>query len=127
MRLEVLSALAEGADRLVVREALALPGTTLIAVLPFTADDYGRDFKTEESRSEFAELLARARAVEVMPPTSTRDAGYEAQGRWIADHSDVLLVVWDGGPSRGQGGTAEIVAYAADRGTPILWVRVTRP
>ena len=40
--------------------------------------------------SEFAELLARARAVEVMPPAPTRDAGYEAQGRWVADHCDVL-------------------------------------
>lgn len=127
VRFEVLSALAEGADRLVVREALALPGTTLIAVLPFTADDYARDFETEESRSEFDELLARARAVEVMPPAPSCEAGYESQGRWVADHSDVLLVVWDGGASRGQGGTAEIAAYAADGGTPILWVRVTRP
>lgn len=126
VRLEVLSALAEGADRLVAREALALPSTTLIAVLPFPADDYAREFETEESRRDFAELLARARSVEVMSPAPTRNAGYEAQGRWVVDHSDVLVAVWDGEPTRGQGGTAEIVAYAADRSTPMLWIRVTR-
>jgi hypothetical protein len=127
VRLEVLSALAEGADRLAVREAFALPGTTLIAVLPFSVEDYARDFETEESRREFAELLARARAVEVMSPAPTREAAYTSQGCWIADHCDALVAVWDGMPSRGHGGTAEIVAYAADRATPVLWVRVTRP
>ena len=127
VRLEVISALAEGADRLVAREALALPGTTLSVVLPFPAEDYSRDFETEESKREFAEFLARAQDVEVMPPTPTREAGYELQGRRVADRSDALVTVWDGGGTRGQGGTAEIVAYAADRGLPIFWVRVTRP
>ncbi len=83
-------------------EALALPGTTLVAVLPFPADDYARDFATEEARREFVELLDRVEAVEVMPPAPSREAGYERQGRWVADHSDVLLVVWDGVPSRGR-------------------------
>jgi len=126
-RLEMISALAEGADRLVAREALALPGTTLSVVLPFTADDYARDFETEESKREFAELLARAQDVEVMPATPTREAGYEMQGRRIADRSDVLVAVWDGEGSRGQGGTAEIVAYAAENGALLMWVRVQRP
>jgi hypothetical protein len=126
-RLEMISALAEGADRLVAREALALPGTTLSVVLPFPADDYARDFEAKESKREFAELLARAQGVEVMPPTSTREAGYAMQGRRIADRSDVLVAVWDGGDSRGQGGTAEIITYACERGALLLWVKVQRP
>jgi hypothetical protein len=127
VRIEMISAIAEGADRLVAREALALPGTTLSVVLPFPIDDYARDFETEESQREYAELLARAQTVEVMPATATREAGYELQGRWIADHSDVLVAVWDGGGSRGRGGTAEIVAYAAERGALLLWVKAERP
>jgi hypothetical protein len=126
-RLEMISALAEGADRLVAREALALPGTTLSVVLPFPVDDYARDFETQESKREYAEFLAQAQSVEVMPPTPTREAGYEMQGRWIADRCDVLVAVWDGGGSRGQGGTAEIVAYASERGALLLWVKVERP
>jgi hypothetical protein len=125
-RLEVVAALAEGADRLVAREALALPGTTLAAVLPFPADDDEGDVETPEARAGLADLLERARTVEVMPATATREAGYALQGRWVVDHSDVLVAVWDGERSRGQGGTAEIVAYAADRGVLLLWVRASR-
>jgi hypothetical protein len=126
-RIEVITSLAEGADRLVAREALTLPGTTLSVVLPFPVDDYARDFETEESRAEYAQFLDRAQTVEVMPPTPTREAGYELQGRWVADHSDVLVAVWDGRASRRQGGTAQTVAYAAERGTLLLWVKVERP
>jgi hypothetical protein len=125
-RLEIVSSLAEGADRLVAREALALPDTTLVAVLPFPADDDEGDFETPEARAELADLLGRAHTVEVMPATATREAGYALQGRWVVDHSDVLVAVWDGETSRGQGGTAEIVAYAADRGVLLLWVRAGR-
>lgn len=127
VHLEVISALAEGADRLVAREALDLPGATLSAVLPFPVEDYAQDFRSEDSRREFADLLGLARTVEVMPPTPTREAGYELQGRWVADHSDVLVALWDGRGSRGQGGTAEIVAYAAERGALLAWVSVDRP
>lgn len=126
-RLEVLSGLAEGADRLVARIALQVPGATLVAVLPFPDDDYERDFRLEPSKREFRGLLARARQVEVMGPTASREAGHELQGRWIVERSQALTAVWDGQPSRGRGGTAEMVAYAADRGVPILWVRVGRP
>jgi hypothetical protein len=126
-RLEVISAIAEGADRLVAREALAMPGTTLLVVLPFPVDDYAQDFHTEESLREYRELLSRAAKVEVMPPSPSREAGYERQGRWVVDHSDAVVALWDGAAGRGRGGTAEIVAYAADKGVPLSWVRVTRP
>ena len=127
VRLEVISPIAEGADRLVAREALALPGTTLVAALPFPRDDYALDFASEESQREYADFLAKARAVEVMPPAPTREAGHERVGHWVVDHCDALVALWDGEPSRGQGGTAEIIAYAAERGVPLLWVRVSRP
>ncbi|WP_084328084.1 hypothetical protein [Intrasporangium oryzae] len=125
-RIELVSSLAEGADRLVAREVLALPGTTLSVVLPVPVEDYEGDFETEESRSEFERLLARADAVEVMPPAASRDTAYVAQGRWVVDHSDVLVAVWDGRPARGPGGTGKIVAYAAANGVPLLWVEVER-
>jgi hypothetical protein len=125
-RIEVVSSLAEGADRLVAREALALPGTTLSAVLPFPADDDAGDVETPASRAEYADLLGQARSIEVMPATATREAGFALQGRWVVDHSDVLVSVWDGERPRGEGGTAEIVSYAAERGVLLLWVKASR-
>src|SRR5687767_1501026 len=44
----IVASLAEGADRLVVTEALAL-GFTLTAVLPFARDEFARDFAAESS------------------------------------------------------------------------------
>lgn len=126
VRLTIFSALAEGADRLAARVALERPGAALTAVLPFEPADYMTDFASAESRAEFLELLALAATVETMGPTTTREEGYERAGRRIVDASDALLAVWDGGPSRGRGGTAEIVEYARNAGVPVLWISVNR-
>ena len=67
----VLSALAEGADRLVARVALA-QGARLIAPLPLPVEEYRRDFEPglrPGNGEEFDELLAQAIAAPVMPFT----------------------------------------------------------
>jgi hypothetical protein len=38
-------------------------------------------------------------------------------GRVVVDRSSVLVAAWDGQPSRGLGGTADVVAYARERGS----------
>jgi len=38
------------------------------------------------------------------------------------DRCDALIALWDGEDPRGQGGTAEIVAYAQENGVPIAWI-----
>src|SRR5688572_13910338 len=62
----VISQLAEGADRLAARAALA-HGAALTALLPMSRAEYERDFQSAESLGEFAELLGRAQAVVEMP------------------------------------------------------------
>src|SRR5262245_34928384 len=57
--LVVVSALAEGADRLVARIALER-GHRLVAPLPMTPKVYATDFATQESQDEFHELLGQA-------------------------------------------------------------------
>src|SRR6266511_4663437 len=49
--LRVISPLAEGSDRLIAQEALAL-GFELESPLPFARDAYERDFETEASKAE---------------------------------------------------------------------------
>jgi hypothetical protein len=119
---EVVSALAEGADRLVAHVILEEPGATLTVVLPFAQDDYFDDFVTPESKSEFLELLGRAARVQVAPPTESREEGYELAGRLVVEASDAMIAVWDGEPSRGRGGTAEIVDYAREKGVRVYWI-----
>jgi hypothetical protein len=130
--LEVVSPLAEGADRLVAREALRLARASLSAVLPFARREYERDFATAASRAEFDELLARAVRVDTVgsdhdvagsvAQQQWREQAYAAVGRWVVEHADVLIAVWDGLPARGLGGTADVVDYARRRGVPVLWV-----
>ena len=50
-----------------------------------------------------------------------RDA-YANAGRYVVDHCDLLIAVWNGEPSRERGGTAEIVQYALKQNRPILRV-----
>lgn len=57
----VLSALAEGADRIVARALLTLPGALLDVILPLDESDYVRDFRSPDSRADFKAMLRAAR------------------------------------------------------------------
>ncbi|NMO54287.1 hypothetical protein HH310_24270 [Actinoplanes sp. TBRC 11911] len=122
LQLGVVSPLAEGADRLVAKAVLRHPGATLEVALPLPPEEYKRDFATEESRQEFDELLRRAQLVTVLPQAGNRQDAYQRVGHYVVNRSDVIIAVWDREPSRGKGGTAEIVAHARDRGTPLFLV-----
>ena len=121
----IVSALAEGADRLVVDRVLARPPATLRAILPLPSDDYATDFP--RTASAFAGYLEQAGEIVISRPSGTvREVAYEAAGRAMVDASDVVLALWDGQPAAGRGGTAEIVAYAHDRGVRVVVVPVQR-
>ena len=122
--LGVISPLAEGADRVVAWRAMANYSVRLIVPLPLEMSDYMLDFKSISSKAEFITLLEQADQVFELPAEDTREACYLASGMYVLDHSDVLIVVWDGLPPRGMGGTAEIVMEARKRGMPLAWVQV---
>lgn len=123
---EVWSSLAEGADRLVA-DALMQRGAALVAVLPLPVADYRTDFDDPVSIAEFDRMVGAAQQVRLARPAdATREAAYEAAGHAVLDHVDVLVALWDGEPSRGRGGTAEIVAEARRRGREVVVVPVTR-
>src|SRR5947209_4846429 len=129
----VLSSLAEGADRLVARLALA-HGVRLIAPMPMPIDEYRRDFEPglkAGNAVEFEALLAQAIAAPEVPFTpgnslatvradaTKREEQYRAAGLFIAQHANVLIALWDGdGTAMRPGGTAEVVAFKR-RGIPL--------
>ena len=154
LALVVVSALAEGADRLVAEEVLAAGDDRLVlqdvladaptrrwssrqvladldarleVALPMDAEEYAEDFETEESKQEFCCLLAQARPSDIWqaPDWLEREEAYERAGRYVVDRSDAIIAVWNGEKSRGRGGTAEIVGYAQEKGVPIAWVHTT--
>ena len=123
IRLVVLSPLAEGAERLVAERALARDGAELEAVLPMSEADYERDFETDGSRAEFRSLLAHAKSVHRLPVAASREEAYAAAGRFVVDHCDVLIAVWDGRTANGPGGTADTIAYARSLARPFCLIK----
>ena len=124
--IELWSALAEGADRLVADRVLSRPGASLVVVLPLVADDYASDFPN--TIDEFDRLLGKAARIEVCGPDAggTRESAYERAGLMIVESCDALIALWDGGPSGGRGGTAEIVDAARRAGRLTIVIPVER-
>jgi hypothetical protein len=131
----ILSSLAEGADRMVAGTVLEYPQASLSAVLPLTVEDYLDDFATAESKREFREFLSKSNRTVLLrkrnigedrrDPQDQRELrrqAYEAAGRYVVDHSDLLIAVWDGAEARGRGGTAEIVRYALSNDRPVIQI-----
>jgi len=122
---EALSSLAAGADQLFARVALdcAVP---LTAVIP--GMDYEAHLGGDEVRASYRRLLSSCAARVDLPAEPTHEDAYYAAGRWIVDHADRLVAVWDGRPARGPGGTGDVVAYARRTGVPVrvLWCPGTR-
>ena len=122
-----ISPLAEGADRIVAQEILAIPGSAMEAILPLEPEEYMKDFETSSSKEEFRGLLQKAAMTHRVTPQPTRSEAYELAGRFVVDNCDVLLAVWDGEAGRGRGGTAEIVNYARKTGKPLVWINANAP
>ena len=120
----VVSSLAEGADRLVVQRVLvARPEARLIVPLPLAISEYVKDFTSGQSRAEFEDLLAQAAEVIDPPEVTSRSEGYWLAGRKMLERSDVLIALWDGQDSQGQGGTGEMVAIARQKKLQLAWVK----
>jgi hypothetical protein len=126
----LLSGLAEGADRLAAFVALGR-GWALRAILAFDRTRFEQDFPEPAALGEFRALLAAAAEV-TEPPGAAHagappEAGYEAVSRQLVALSDVLIAVWDGKPSRGRGGTVEVIEEARRKGTPVIWIQAQKP
>jgi hypothetical protein len=127
--LVVVSALAEGSDR-IVAEAGLRAGASLEVVLPARRDEYEKDFRTVRSKAEYRGLLSRARSVfELDRPGGplSQKRGYEAAGLIMLGHADLLIAVWDEGEAAGIGGTANIVGQAVSEGAPVLLINPATP
>jgi hypothetical protein len=134
----LVSGLAEGADSIAAKSALSR-GFMLDVPIPFLRDEYLLDFATQAEagarhadgspREQFEVLAGEARSVLELPGERPREgcadkrlAGkpYEMAGLTVIGQSDILLTVWDSGPSGGLGGTTDMLHQAVRRGVPII-------
>jgi len=118
----VMSPLAEGADRLVAEEAIAL-GMPLHVPLPMPREHYVADFESPQSVAHFDALCAAATELYELPltpgntaaaisaPGPNRSRQYAQAGVFLCAHCHVLLAIWDGKDSDQLGGTAQVVRF----------------
>lgn len=130
--INILSPLANGADRIAARVGLNL-GYPLIVPLPMEESEYKNDFD-EASKLEFDSLLAQAKDVFIAPVVEPLQAShqrgfyYRQAGRYIATHSHMLIALWDRNETLypGGGGTYETILFAYENDTPVHIINTSR-
>jgi hypothetical protein len=123
--LDIVSPLAEGCDRVVAHEALAL-AQQLSAVIPFERRDYETTFTDAATTRDFRVLWRASHERAVLKGLLTHaEAGYVAVGMVTLARADLVLTIWDGQPAQGRGGTPEILQSAIEWGIPVIWVHAT--
>lgn len=124
-KLRLISPLAEGADVIAAESALRC-GYELQCALPFSREEYEKDFKSEEAVKRYRNLLDKADKVFELDGSrgskSSREESYQVVGHMVLDQCDILIAVWDGKDARGKGGTGQIVNEALKLEIPVLWI-----
>jgi hypothetical protein len=138
-RLILVSSLAEGADQLVARAGLSL-GYELAVALPFPAAAFRLDFAPEsDAERRFDALLGEARSVleldgdrgsDARPAPSgiaSASAAYEAAGRVVLGHADLLLALVDDDHAGSRGGAAQMLREALAEDIPAAVIPPSNP
>ncbi|MDF1883627.1 NAD-binding protein [Sulfurimonas sp. SAG-AH-194-C21] len=128
---QVISPLAQGADRVVAKAAVDILGAELFVPMPFKQQEYEKDFD-KTSKAEFRELLSCMSFKELsdfedkdnVTPIydEKRNDLYQKCGEYVVDNCDILIAVWDGKDAKSKGGTGDIVDYAEKMGRKVIKV-----
>lgn len=111
-----ISGMAIGVDMYAAEIVLGLkskyPGITLEAAIPCESQ---AEKWSEEHRDRYFDIISRCDKETLLQTRYTPDC-MDKRNRYMVDHADVLIAVWDGHPS----GTAKTVMYAQNQGKPII-------
>jgi hypothetical protein len=116
--LATVSSAASGADTLFVEEATRrnLP---YLLILPFSKDRFQQDFSPADWQ-RVVPLIDKATRVEEISGEESKEGAYMETGIVTVDRADAVIVVWNGKPAAGLGGTGDVVAYARELKKPLI-------
>jgi hypothetical protein len=115
-----VSSAAAGGDQLFAESCLELD-IPLRVLLPRPAEQFREDFD-DASWQRTERIMKDAVWVEVTGGNQGRKEQFYDCGIQTVTESQLLVALWDGQPSRGAGGTQEIVYYAEKIGHPVAWI-----
>lgn len=107
----LITGMALGVDQIAAEKCIGL-GIPFVAAVPFA----GQESKwPERAQADYRRLLAHAAEVVIVSRGGYSFDKMHKRNRWIVDHCDRLLSVWNGT----LGGTYNCVMYAMKRGWKI--------
>lgn len=124
------------------RPTCKISDSMIEVVLPMEREEYLNTFDPNDSdaKSQFESLFKMARRPVTLGSKKlgvefsnqgtgsyVRKSAYLNAGTYVVDNCDVLIALWDGQPSRGRGGTAEIVGYAKRMMRPVVVISTVTP
>jgi hypothetical protein len=115
-----ISSAASGGDQLFAESCLEL-NIPLRILLPRPAEQFRTDFD-DTSWQRTLRIMENAISIEVTGRHESRNEQYYDCGIQTVAESQLLVALWDGQPSRGKGGTQEMVSYSRKTGHPIAWI-----
>jgi hypothetical protein len=128
-RLRLICGEAPGSDRLAIARWTAAGLGEVHRIYPFRDPVTGEaltdhpDFATPETRVTPPAEPAAWTGFDSTDLDLSRDHAHLAVSRWIVDHADLLVAVWDGHAIDKPGGTGATLTAALERGLPVVWLQ----
>jgi hypothetical protein len=137
----VISALAKGSDRIVAWQVLKRPNSLLQAAVPMALGKYSKDLAEPTDLKEFQDLYdldqnptilgisdeSKLYSDDSEKRLAARREEYYKAGMWVVERCEILVAIWDGKPTKGRGGTGDVVAAALRRGRRVFWINADDP
>lgn len=111
--------LAAGADQLFASVLIEMD-IPYIAVVPCA--NYDKSFASVKQLAIYHSLKRSSREAIALPFPEPSELAYLAAGKYIVQHTDKLIAIWNGAPARGPGGTGDVVNYALSCKQPVLHI-----
>ncbi len=75
-----------------------------------------------DAHTEYVRLLNSCKQIHRLSAQECSDDAYLAAGQWLVEHSDLIILAWNGYPAAGRGGTADVASYARYKGCPFVHI-----
>ena len=111
---------AAGGDLLFAETCIEL-NLPIRVFLPLPKEQFREDFD-EPAWARAECVFEKALSVEVTGAGEKLTERYYECGIETVQQSQLLIALWDGEPSQGLGGTADMVHFAKEQGRPVIWI-----
>ena len=114
-----ITSLALGADQLFA-QILTKLNIPYIAVVP--CDKYELTFEHKSMQENYFAYLSKAEEIIRLKFSIPGEIAFYEAGKYVVDHADILMAIWNGKAARGLGGTGDEVKYGKIRKKKIIHI-----